>query len=141
MRTHIRGRPKHRPIRQWDAEDWRTFYDERAAIAEYDGNQTRHRAEALSFETTAVEWMNATSPAGLSEVRCAGCDEPLGTIGDDAVPVLAGGGAHAWVHHGDCHKHFMAARKAEAVKVLGAMGIDGHGRIPSGPRTQKERTS
>lgn len=115
------------PTCQWDAEDWRAFYGERAGIAEFDGGQSRREAEALAYATTLVEWVNANPPIGLLEDHCAGCGEPLGAIGDDSVPVLAGGGAHAWVHHGDCHRRFQAARKAEAVKALAAMGISSPG--------------
>lgn len=120
-----RRHPTQPPI--WNAADWRTFYDERAGIAEFDGNQPRHQAEALAYQTTIIEWMNITPPTDLSEDRCAGCGEALGEIGSAAVPVLAGGGAHAWVHHGACHKRFQAARKAEAIKALEAMGISAPG--------------
>ena len=121
--TDVGHRAEKRPTHQWDATDWKAFYDERAAIAEFDGGQSRQQAEALAFETTVVEWMNVTPPADVSEDRCAGCGKPLGEIGSDAVPVLAGGGAHAWVHHGACHKRFRATREAAAVKALATMGI------------------
>ena len=39
-----------RPADDWTAEDWRGHYDERAAIAEYDGKLSRAEAEALAFE-------------------------------------------------------------------------------------------
>ena len=122
--VHVnRDHPGRLPAHQWNAEDWRAFFDERAGIAEFDGGQSRQEAEALAYETAAVEWMNTNAPVGLSEDRCAGCGEPLGTIGDDSVPVLAGGGSHAWVHHRDCHKRFQERRKAEAIKALVEMGI------------------
>ena len=77
-----------------------------------------------AYQAAAVAWMNANPPADLHEDRCAGCGELLGEIGSDAVPVLAGGGAHAWIHHGECHRRFQAGRKAEAVKALAEMGIN-----------------
>jgi hypothetical protein len=40
----------------WDAVDWRTFYDERAGILEFDGGMSRPDAEALAFQATACEW-------------------------------------------------------------------------------------
>jgi hypothetical protein len=50
----------------WSAEDWRTIFDERAGIAEFDGGLTRPEAEARAFECCVVEWRNRTlerSPA------------------------------------------------------------------------------
>lgn len=32
----------------WDREDWRAFYEERAAIREYDGGYKRQVAETLA---------------------------------------------------------------------------------------------
>ncbi len=42
----------------WTAEDWRTFFDERAGIAEHDFGLSRADAEALAFESCIVEWFN-----------------------------------------------------------------------------------
>lgn len=41
----------------WDAADWQAYYDERAAIAEYDGGLSRAEAEALAFESCVAEWL------------------------------------------------------------------------------------
>ena len=39
----------------WDAEDWRAFYEERAAILEYDGGKSRAAAERMALaETIAI---------------------------------------------------------------------------------------
>ena len=35
----------------WDANDWQAFFDERAAIAEYDGRLLRADAEMLARQT------------------------------------------------------------------------------------------
>jgi hypothetical protein len=37
------------PDESWDAMDWKAYFDERAAIAEYDGGLTRTQAEELAF--------------------------------------------------------------------------------------------
>lgn len=40
----------------WDAEDWLAFYEERAAIAEFDGGLSRADAEALAYKACVQEW-------------------------------------------------------------------------------------
>src|SRR5262245_38893572 len=42
----------------WSAEDWQAFFDERAAIAEFDGGSPRPQAEALAFSECVTEWLN-----------------------------------------------------------------------------------
>lgn len=41
----------------WSAEDWQAYFDERAGIAEFDGNLPRHRAEALAIKSCVAEWV------------------------------------------------------------------------------------
>jgi hypothetical protein len=41
----------------WSPQDWQAHFDERAGIAEFDGNLPRHRAEALAIESCAAEWV------------------------------------------------------------------------------------
>ena len=59
----------------WTGEDWRAFYDERAGITEFDGGQSRERAEAIAFESCVIEWMNR-HPCRTDPGRCAACGEP-----------------------------------------------------------------
>ena len=66
--------------------------------------------------------MNENPPDDLDDDACAACKKPLGRIAEDAFAVLAGGGRHAWVHHG-CHKNFIAQRRDTAVRALAVMGI------------------
>lgn len=91
---------------KWDENDWRTFYEERAGMLEYDGELDRSQAEAQAWECTVIQWMNQNPPTGIDNDLCAGCGHPIGIIGNDAVPFLAGGGGHAWLHHG-CHGAWM----------------------------------
>jgi hypothetical protein len=107
---------------EWDENDFRVFYEERAALLEYDGEWERADAEGQAFEATVIQWMNITPPQNLDEDHCARCGKPLDRIGQDAVPVLAGGGGHAWLHH-ECHSAWVAWRRREAIETLGAMGI------------------
>ena len=54
------------------AEDWRTFFDERAGTAEFDSGQTRAEAEAIAFEWCILEWLNR-HPQHSDPGRCAWC--------------------------------------------------------------------
>ena len=53
---------------EWNADDWKAFYEERAGIAEFDGGQSREQAEAMAFETCVVEWSNRHSAVDLRGV-------------------------------------------------------------------------
>jgi hypothetical protein len=104
----------------WSPEDWQVFFDERAGIAEFAGGLLRPEAEARAFECCIVEWLNRNfvcSPPG----RCLGCG-----AGDHAhEPLLPHGvesTGHAWLHS-RCWPAWHAARRAEAVAALKAMGI------------------
>jgi hypothetical protein len=49
----------------WSAEDWQLFFEERAAVAEYDGGLLRVEAEAQAFECCVVKWLDLNpSPSG-----------------------------------------------------------------------------
>ena len=107
---------------QWDENDFRVFYEERAAVLEYDGELVRSEAERQAFEATIIHWMNLSPPPNLDDDHCAQCGNTVGRIGNDAVPFLAGGGGHAWLHHG-CHAAWMTRRRQAATEALNAMGI------------------
>jgi hypothetical protein len=104
----------------WSAEDWQVYFDERAAIAEFDGGLPRLEAEARAFACCVVEWLNRNferSPPG----RCLAC-----AGGDLAHHALLPHGSeptgHVWLHS-RCWPAWHAGRKAEAVAALTAMGI------------------
>jgi hypothetical protein len=58
----------------WSGEDWLTFFDERAGIAEFDGGLPREAAEARALECCVLEWLDRnpirSSPSGC--LRCGG---------------------------------------------------------------------
>ena len=56
----------------WSTEDWRVFFDERAAIAEFQGGLPRKEAEARAFDRCVVEWLNRNSRPS-EPGRCAHC--------------------------------------------------------------------
>ena len=57
----------------WSAEDWLAFFDERAGIAEFDGELPRAEAEARAFACCVVEWLNRR-PARSRPGRCRDCE-------------------------------------------------------------------
>jgi hypothetical protein len=56
----------------WSAEDWQVFFDERAAIAEFDGGLPRAEAEARVFACCVTEWLNS-NPTPSMPGRCQAC--------------------------------------------------------------------
>jgi hypothetical protein len=97
------------------AEDWQVFFDERAAIAEFDGGLPRAQAEARAFAICVAEWLNRNpvrSPPGC----CFGCG------GRDHAhdPLL--NTEHTWLHS-RCWPAWYEGRKAEAVAALARIGI------------------
>jgi hypothetical protein len=105
------------PTREsWSAADWQAYFEERAAIREFDGRLPRVGAERLAFDDTVAHWLSA-HPTSASDVeQCAHCG--YRTRGE-LLPVLASGG-HVWVHN-KCWSDWYAARTREAVAAVGAM--------------------
>jgi hypothetical protein len=103
----------------WSAIDWRMYFDERSRRAAVHG-LTGIEAEARAFDCCVVEWLNRNpvrSPSG----RCLGCGlaehshDPLLPFGTEPT-------GHAWLHS-RCWPAWHAARKADAIAALVAMGI------------------
>ncbi len=114
------SRESERPA-EWDAEDWRAHFDERAGIAEHDGGLSPADAERQAFQCCVVEWQWRNPPPPSGPAWCAHCREPLGEPGRDALPFLTGDGGHVWLHSG-CHGDWTAQRRAEAVAALAILG-------------------
>ncbi len=105
---------------EWDADDWRGFFEERASIAEHDGGVSRAEAEARAFDCCVAQWMAYNPPAANGPDRCAHCG---GAMADnEALPFLSGAGRHVWMH-GRCHAPWMKRRRAEAEAALAALGV------------------
>ena len=104
----------------WSAEDWLLFFEERAAITEFDGGLSRTDAEAQALACCIVEWLNQ-HPAPSAPGRCAWC----GNAESRSAVVLPFGtepGTHTWLH-AECWSSWYRARKTDAIAALGAMGI------------------
>jgi hypothetical protein len=101
-------------------EDWRGLFDERVAIAEFDGGLPPLSAEARAFACCVAEWLNRNpmrSPPG----RCLGCGGSEHVL-DKLLPFGTEQTGHAWLHS-RCWKAWHTTRKAEAVAVLSTFGI------------------
>jgi hypothetical protein len=104
----------------WSAEDWHAFFDERASIAEFDGELPRPEAQVQAFACCLVEWLNR-NPARSRPGWCLGCGgrehshDPLLPYGIEQAGL-------AWLHS-RCWEAWHAARKREAVAALKAIGI------------------
>ncbi len=105
----------------WDAADWREYFEERAAVGEFDHGLARPEAEARALEWCVARWLaDNPPPANEPENRCAHCVKPLADA--DALPFLNGAGGHVWMH-GRCHAPWMKRRRSEAEAALAALGV------------------
>jgi hypothetical protein len=111
----------------WSIKDWQAFFDERAAIAEFDGGLMRAEAVARAFECCIAEWLirNPEHLPADHRFGCGGSEHPR----DRLLPVGAGGASQVWANS-CCYPAWNAARKAEAVALLKAMGITPPGDFP-----------
>jgi hypothetical protein len=109
-----------RPVKDgWSAEDWRLYFEERAAVAEYDGGLLRTEAEAQAFKCCVVKWLDL-NPTPSAPGHCAWCGGP-----NDRAPVVPFGtepGTHTWLHT-QCWTEWQKMRRSRAKQALNRMGI------------------
>jgi hypothetical protein len=76
----------------WDTAAWQVYFDERAAVREYDGDLPRVEAERLALEDTATQWL--CHIRRLPQIRKKAASTAVGEEqpGDSLVAVLAAGG-------------------------------------------------
>jgi hypothetical protein len=104
----------------WSAEDWRVYYEERAAIAEFDGGLTRDAAEARAFDCCVAQWLNR-NPAPSIAGRCCRC----GRVETPNAPILPYGTeprTHAWLH-AQCWTGWQEDRRTHAIQALIVIGL------------------
>jgi hypothetical protein len=104
----------------WSAEDWRSFFDERAEITEFDGGLSRAQAEAQALACCLVEWLNR-NPTPSAPGRCAWCGQAESR---DAVVLPYGTqpGTQIWLH-AECWPAWQEVRRSQAREALAQMGI------------------
>ena len=115
-----RAKPEGGRAEEWDAEDWRVYFEERAGIAEFDGEQTRADAEAVAFERCIVEWLNRHLEHSDPD-RCAWCEKPDRDT-HAVVPFGTENHGHTWVHP-ECWNDWHRNRLEKARQALAAMGL------------------
>jgi hypothetical protein len=105
----------------WSAEDWKAYFEERAAIREYDGGLPRGEAERLALQDAIERWL-CLNPVPASD-PCYGCI--YCKTGEDTsnflVPVLTAGG-HVWIHDG-CWERWRVSRRDQAGSALRRLGL------------------
>lgn len=110
----------HASLEGWSAEDWQAFFEERAAIYEFEGGIPQPDAEARAFVCCVTEWVNR-SPTPSMPGRCLGCGGGE-HVGDPLLPFGTDTTGHVWVHRA-CWSAWHRAREAEAIAALASMGI------------------
>jgi hypothetical protein len=95
----------------WSQEDWRNYFEERAAIREHDGDLSRVDAEAGALADCVARWRALNPLPASGDGACVQC----GKARPD-TPVLACNG-HAWLHRA-CWPSLDAAREAQALAAV-----------------------
>jgi hypothetical protein len=104
----------------WSADDWRLYFEERAAVAEFDGGLPRAGAEAQAFECCIVAWLNR-NPAPSVAGRCAWCGH-AGSHNTVVLPFGTEPGTHTWLHP-ECWPEWRNVRRNQALETLTRNGI------------------
>jgi hypothetical protein len=100
----------------WTAEDWRTYYLERAAIRELDGHLSRAEADRRAWRETANRYWHQHGSRSAPSV-CCGCGKPVSLAG--AIPLPH----DQRVHDADCMAAFGRRWLKEAAEALAKFGI------------------
>ena len=101
----------------WSAEDWQLYFEERAAVAEFDGGLSRIQAEAQAFECCVVKWLDR-NPAPSTPGTCAWCGRADAAV----VPFGTETETHAWLH-AECWPAWQKVRRSHASDTLMRMGV------------------
>jgi hypothetical protein len=122
----------------WSAEDWRSFFEERAAITEFDGGLSRTEAEAKALAFCIVEWLNR-NPTPSAPGRCAWCGEAESRYAA-VLPYGTDPGTHIWLH-AECRPAWQEVRRSQATEALMRMGIGTHDCVEAAPSSVKRASS
>jgi hypothetical protein len=99
--------------------DCRDFYEERAAIRQYDAHYSRAEAEALAWGEMQNRW-HAEHGERVSRDLCAGCRRPIGT--EKALDLIDGNRVHLGSNT-DCLIRHGERWRAAAARALMALGL------------------
>lgn len=109
----------------WDAEEWQSFFDERAGIAEYDGGLPRPEAERSAYQSCLAEWEDQ-NPVQSSSDRCCVCGKQEGR--DTALLAIGLNPNQVWLHD-VCWKIWREDRLKQAKACLDRLGIQDPARM------------
>jgi hypothetical protein len=104
----------------WSREDWRAFFEERAAVAAVVGGLSRPHAEAQALEWCIVEWMTQ-NPETSDPGQCAWC-RGRDASGSAILPFGRDATGHAWLH-GRCWDHWYREKRQRVVRALVCLGV------------------
>jgi hypothetical protein len=97
----------------WSAEDWQVFFDERAGIAEFDGNYSRCDAEIIAFEDCVDRWLVLNPPTSRSPENCLLCGQEASVKDTDTVHIVGSSNGPARLHT-TCAPRWKVLRRIEA---------------------------
>ena len=103
------------PPENLNAEDWHSFYEERAAILEFDGGLSREQAERLAYEAAVAGMTNTMTDH--PQDKCIACGSHLGA--SKGLPLAD----KAVVCDSACHHKHMGQQRERAKRQLADMGI------------------
>lgn len=100
--------------------DYIDHFDERSAFGEYEAGMTRIAAELNAYECCVSLWLSQNLPEIPDRYRCVHCGTDTGSF--DLALALQCNGRNAWIHS-ECHRHFLAARRKQAMEALATFGL------------------
>jgi len=106
----------------WTGEDWREYFEERAAIAEHEAKLPRNEAEYRAYECAIGEWLSR-NPMRSSPGRCHHCAQEQGPLFPYLTDLDIVDPGHTWMHQ-SCSKLWHEQRCELAKAELLAVGID-----------------
>jgi hypothetical protein len=99
----------------WNHYDWQMYFEERAAIREYDGEIGRVEAQSLAYDDTVQHWLCLHPPPTHARQTCVYCDQEEGPT--DPLLSLLTSGRRVSVHQ-RCWEPWSGYRKAQAEEAL-----------------------
>src|SRR5215218_1555935 len=105
----------------WSLKAWWMWFEERAAIREFDGGFSRSEAERLALEDAVAHWLRLNpAPASNPRSGCAYC-QCAEQLSNALIPLVTTGG-HIWIHD-RCWDAWRASRRTEAATALRRIGL------------------
>ena len=101
---------------EWDRDDWRAYFDERAAIAEYDGGFSRSQAELCAFHDCVDHWLAMHPPSPQWAESCLRCE--LAILAEEPTIQVAASGGQVGSLHPECAPRWTVLRRLEARRAL-----------------------